>query len=126
MVLYSIQKDFIVGKKTETIKKTKKDGSDYDKIIRRLERENKRLKSENKTLQDALNASEEYLIAISSEKTLQYIFEEIDKKTEVKTKQQCPKCNSEHMKRINLGNIQIVSCSCGYRNRTNESGPTQA
>lgn len=98
-----------------------------EKAIRKLEQKIRRLESEKRSLEIALRKNEEYLIAISTNKTLESIFQEIKDKTDVKIKQDCPKCGSQHMKKINLGTVKVVACiHCDYRNRINESGISQA
>lgn len=112
--------------KTDKICKSCKAEDRESEKIRRLEKENRRLRSENKTLKNAWEATETYLIAISRDKTINDIFQEIEEKTDRKVKEKCPKCGCEEMTRINLGNIKIICCSgCDYRNRVNEKGPAQ-
>lgn len=94
--------------------------------LNRLEKENKRLRSENRTLQNAWQETEEYLVAISEEKDIDQIFDEIDTKTELrKVRQPCPnpKCSSKTMNKRKFDGYSIVSCKkCGYRNRVDERG----
>jgi hypothetical protein len=111
-----------MGNKKVPVKKIK--NNDYEKIISRMERDIAKLKSKNKSLMDALQTTEVYLTAISKDKTVQEIFQEVLDNTEVNVDIKCPKCGSQGMKRINLGHVKIISCSCGYRNRVNEPGPS--
>ena len=112
--------------KKRPLKKTKKGDEHYDKIISRMERDIEKLKAKNKALMDALKTTESYLASISKDKTIQEIFQEVVDNTKINVNEKCPKCNSQGMKRINLGFVKIISCSCGYRNRVNESGISQA
>ena len=94
------------------------------KRLEKLERENKKLKSENKTLQDAWHKTEEYLVAISEGKTIGKIFEEIDTQTNLrKIKKSCPnsKCGGKTLNKRQYEGYHVLSCMrCGYRNRVNE------
>ena len=59
--------------------------------LKRLEREVKKMRSENRTLQDAWYRTEDYLVAISENKTIKEIFNEIDTKTNLrKVRKKCP------------------------------------
>ena len=101
--------------------KSKKKDEDYERIISRMERDIGKLKAKNKSLKNALDETEEYLLAISKDKTLIDIFKEVQDNTAINVHEKCPKCGSMGMKKRNLGNIKIISCKCGYRNRINES-----
>ena len=105
--------------------KTKKGDEAYEKIITRMERDIEKLKAKNKVLMEALKTTEAYLASISKDKTIQEIFQEVLDNTKINITKKCPKCHTEGMKSINLGFIKIISCSCGYRNRVNESGTGQ-
>jgi nitrate/TMAO reductase-like tetraheme cytochrome c subunit len=94
----------------------------YEKIIGRMERDIEKLKAKNTALLNALKETEQYLNNISKDKTIQEIFQEVLDNTKVNVANKCPKCHSEGMKKINLGYVKIISCSCGYRNRINETG----
>ena len=112
-----------MGKK-RTIEPIHKEERESEKI-RRLEKEIRRLKSENKTLTNAWSATEKYLVDISRDKTINDIFQEIVEKADRKMNEKCPKCQCEDMRRINLGAVQIICCSsCDYRNRVNAKGST--
>ena len=121
MVLYSSRVGVFMSGKRVSISKSKKIDEDYERIISRMERDITKLKAKNKTLRAALNITEEYLLSVSKDKTLIDIFKEVQDNTEINVHEKCPKCGSMGMKRINLGNIKIISCLCGYRNRINES-----
>lgn len=98
-----------------------------EKVIARLERDIQKLKSRNKSLEEDLKATAEYLIQISRDKSIEYIQQEIQEKTDVKTDHICPRCKATNMRRINLGIVTIIACGdCDYRNRLNESGTQQA
>ena len=92
--------------------------------IRKLRQENRRLRSENKTLGDAWSKTESYLIAISKDKTIKEIFDELDAKTFTRTiKMKCGKCDNKTMNKRQFNNYFLVYCSrCGYRNRINDTG----
>lgn len=96
-----------------------------DRIIK-LERENKKLRSENRTLKNAWQKTEEYLVAISDNKKIETIFNEIDTKTNLrKIKQKCPNsdCSNNTLNRRKFDGYSVVSCvKCGYRNRVDERG----
>lgn len=101
-------------------------------LIRRLdslERENKKLKSQNKTLNNAWQKTEEYLVAISDKKDIDEIFEEIDTKTNLrKIRKKCPdsKCGGKTMNKRKYDGYYILSCTkCGYRNKVNEKRSSQ-
>lgn len=103
-----------------------------DALIRRLEKlekENKKLKSYNRTLKDAWQKTEDYLVAISEDKDIDEIFEEIDSKTELrKMKKSCPnsKCRNRTLNKRKFDGYHIISClKCGYRNRVNEGRSSQ-
>jgi DNA-directed RNA polymerase subunit M/transcription elongation factor TFIIS len=104
-------------------KHIEKKDDDYEKIINRMERDIEKLKAKNKVLMDALKTTETYLLEISKDKTIQEIFQEVHDNTELNVEEKCPKCGSHGMKKINLGYVNIASCSCGYRNRINGSEP---
>lgn len=104
-------------------KKNKSDDH-YNKIISRMERDIEKLKAKNKSLMAALETTESYLEAISKDKTVHEIFQEVLDNTKVNVSEKCPKCHTAGMKKINLGFVKIISCSCGYRNRVNEPEPT--
>lgn len=112
------------GKK-RPVRKIKKEDGHYDRIINRMDRDIEKLKAKNKVLMEALKATESYLISISKDKTIQEIFQEVIDNTKINVDEKCPKCQAQGMKCINLGFIKIVSCSCGYRNRINESKTNQ-
>ena len=62
--------------------------------IKKLEREIKKLKSEKKTLQNMWQKTENYLTAISENKSIKEIFNEIDTKTDLrKIRKKCPNSN---------------------------------
>lgn len=94
------------------------------KSFHKLEKEIKRLKSENGTLMDAWEITEEYLCAVSEGKTREEIFNEIATKTNLnKIKKKCPapKCGENIMNKKQFDGFYIISCSrCGYRNKVNE------
>ncbi len=96
----------------------------------RLEKELKKIKSQNRTLKDAWQKTEDYLVAISEDKKIEVIFEEIDTKTSLrKVKQECPnsECNSKMMNKRKYDGYDILSClKCGYRNRVNEGRSSKA
>ena len=97
-----------------------------EKVIARLERDINKLKSRNKSLEEDLKTTAEYLMQISRDKTLEFIQQEIQDKTKTKTDMTCPSCRSINMRKINLGAVTIVACGdCEYRNRLNESGSQQ-
>lgn len=111
--------------KSKMIDETAKKEVLVDKI-KRLEKEIKKLRSHNRTLQDAWHKTEDYLIAVSENKSIKEIFDEIDTKTSLrKIKKKCPnsKCGNNTLNKRNYGEYHIISCSrCGYRNRVNEKG----
>ena len=90
--------------------------------IRKLEKESQKLKKENQMLREAWTRTEEYLAAISEDKTIDEIFNEIDTKTTLrKVKKKCPNCSSSHMHQRQYTGFKIISCSrCEYRNRMND------
>jgi len=94
------------------------------RIIKKLKQENKRLRSENKTLEDAWSKTESYLIAISKNKTIKEIFDELDSKTFIRTiKMKCGKCDNKTMNKRQFNKYYLVYCGrCGYRNRVNDTG----
>lgn len=112
----------IMSNKKVTVKKPKKGDEEYEKIISRMGRDIEKLKAKNKALLDTLKTTETYLDSISKDKTVQEIFQEVLDNTKVNVAEKCPRCHTEGLKRINLGFVKIISCSCGYRNRVNESG----
>ncbi|HBI01203.1 MAG TPA: hypothetical protein DDY18_06220 [Flavobacterium sp.] len=111
-----------MGRKKHT-EKPHNNEEKLEKVIVRLERDINKLKSRNKSLEEDLKATAEYLMQISRDKTLDFIQQEIQDKTEVKTDKVCPRCSSTNMRRVNLGVVTIIACGdCEYRNRINESG----
>lgn len=111
-----------MSKKRAVVKTELQQDTEYAKMIRKLEKEIKRLRSENSSLQDALRTTDEYLMAISQDKTIENVFQEIQEKTNVKAKESCPNCKSSNMRKISLGVVRIIACSnCSYRNRINDS-----
>ena len=114
-----------MSNKKVAAEKLKKSEEQYEKIISRMERDIEKLKAKNKALLDALKTTETYLDSISKDKTIQEIFQEVLDNTKVNVAGKCPRCHAEGLKKINLGFVKIISCSCGYRNRINESGPSQ-
>lgn len=109
------------NKKGRIVKNSKKE-EEYEKIISRMERDIEKLKSKNKDLMQALKQTEEHLQLIMKDKAIQEIFQEVVDNTDINVKEKCPKCGTLKMKRVNLGYVKIVVCSCGYRNRVNEPG----
>lgn len=107
--------------KKAVVKKYKKNDTTYEKIISRMERDIDKLKAKNKALEVALKTTESYIESISQDKTIQEIFQEVLDNTKVNAPGRCPKCHKEDMKIVNLGFVKIISCSCGYRNRVNDS-----
>ena len=111
-----------MSKKRVVKQKTHKD-DDYEKQIRKLEKENRRLKSEVKTLQEALNITDDYLVAITKDKTLGEVMQDVKENQDVTIEEKCPNCGNHDMKKINLGTTKIVACTrCPYRNRVHEQG----
>jgi Zn ribbon nucleic-acid-binding protein len=114
-----------VSKKDSIETAIEKNLSLIDKIDK-LMRENKKLRSENRTLKNAWQKTEEYLVAISEEKDIDEIFNEIDTKTNLrKIRKSCPNsgCSSKTMNKRKFDGYSIVSCvKCGYRNRVDERG----
>ncbi len=116
-----------MSKKRVVKQKTHKEDVDYEKQIRKLERENRRLKSDNRSLQEALSITDDYLISITKDKTLEEVMKDVNENKDVTIQEKCPNCGTSEMKKINLGTTKIVACtSCPYRNRLNEPGSTQA
>jgi hypothetical protein len=94
--------------------------------IGRLEREIKKLRSSNRTIKDIWTKTEEYLLAISEEKSLKEIFSEIDTKTSLrKVKKKCPSCSNKQMNKRHYDGYYVISCDCGYRNRVDERGSSK-
>lgn len=113
------------NKRVEIQKNHKKDG-EFEKQIRKLEKELKRLKIENKSLQSALEKTDEYLINMMKDKPLNEVMQDIKENSDAVVREKCPKCGTQEMKKINLGTIKIVTCTrCPYRNRLNEPGSDQ-
>lgn len=104
------------------VKKIKNKDDHYEKIIFRMEIDIKKLKAKIKALTSALESTDSYLTAISKDKTVHEIFQEVLDNTEINVDKKCPKCGSQGMKRVDLGYVKVVSCTCGYRNRINEPG----
>lgn len=98
--------------------------SNLQKTIVKLRKENKRLRSENKTLVNALQTTESYILAISENKTIKQIFNELDTKTFTrKVKMTCSKCDNGTMNKRKFDNYSLVYCSrCGFRNRIDDTG----
>ena len=82
-----------------------------EKLIKRvqnLEKENKRIKSENKTLEYAWIKTKEVILEIESGRPL------------TKLKRKCSNCSSKSMNKIQYDGFCVVACGrCGYRNRIN-------
>jgi len=111
-----------MSSKRISVNRPKNKDDHYEKIIQRMERDIEKLKAKNKMLTEAAETTETYLLAITKDKTIQEIFQEVLDNTKTNIEGRCPKCGSEGMKKINLGHIKVISCSCGYRNRVNEQG----
>ena len=115
-----------MSKKREVEKKIHKKDCDCEKHIRKLERENKRLKAENKTLNDAIRSTDDYLVDMLKDRSVEEIVQSVKDRADTVVQAKCPNCGKNEMKHINLGIIKIVACTgCPYRNRLNESGPSQ-
>lgn len=101
-----------------------------ERKIKRLERDKRKLQSENKTLKDAWEKTEAYLLAISSEKKIETIFDEIDHKTSLtKISKECPNCGNKKMRKTDYNGFTIEICEakgCGYRNRIHARRPKKA
>jgi predicted transcriptional regulator len=130
MVLYKEEthaRDNLMSKKRVAETKILKKETDHDKQIQKLEREIRRLKTENKTLHDAMRKTDEYLIDMVKDKTVEEVMQSIKDNADVVVQEKCPNCGTDEMKKINLGTIKIIACTrCSYRNRLNEPGPSQA
>lgn len=98
--------------------------------IKRLEREKKKLQSENKTLKDAWKKTEEHIHALTKDKSIDEVFQDIEEKTELtKITKECPNCGKRKMRKIQHSGFYIESCenkNCGYRNRINEGRSRKA
>ena len=102
-------------KKSVEKQKTHKEDSRYEKQIATLERENKRLKNDNKNLLDALRKTDEYIFSLVKDKTVAELVQDVKDNV---VKETCPNCGADQMRRVNLGEVVIVACnSCTYRNR---------
>jgi hypothetical protein len=100
--------------------KAQKDEKEYERQIRTLEKENRRLKSENKTLQDLLNKNDSYMYEMVKDQPVEELMIRVRENAPEAVKDKCPNCNCDEMKKINLGTIQIIVCTrCPYRNRLN-------
>lgn len=107
-------------KKSVERQKTQKDEAKYEKQIRSLESEVRRLKNELKTAQEALTRTDDYLIAITKDKTVEQVMKNVKEHTDATVHEKCPKCGTDEMKIINLGAMKLLCCTrCDYRNRIN-------
>jgi len=113
-------------KNADEKKSRQKESKEYEKTIRLLEKENRRLLSEVKTLNKALQDTEEHLFRISEDKTVMETIQQVCEVKPAKSENSCPKCSKSGMKIINLGHIKLLTCTCGYRNRLNGQGLDQA
>lgn len=89
--------------------------------VKKLEKERKKLISDNRTLQNALEKTEEYIMAISKDKNVSHIIDEIESS---KLNKECPNCGNKKMHKTNYGEFYIETCeykNCGYRNRIHEA-----
>lgn len=92
------------------------------KIIRKLEREKKNLKSENKTLDVAWKKTEKQYKKQIQEATLQEVFEYLESGSSIlKTRKKCESCEQCTMKKLSFNGFYIYICgNCNYRKRVDE------
>lgn len=96
--------------------KISKEELKYEKQITTLERENRRLNKENLALKETINKTNEYIMKIVKNKTVEEIVQEV-KSNDVTVKEKCPNCSAKEMKKIE-GEVVIIACTnCDYRNR---------
>jgi len=91
-------------------------------MVKRLEKENKKLKSEYSTLHSAWdNTQEKYKEAIK-DIPLQDIMDHLESNLSlIKMRKMCPDCKEKTLKKIGVGGFHIVVCgNCKYRDRINE------
>jgi len=93
------------------------------KKVKRLEKENRMLRSQKKTLEGAWEKTEDYLISVSNGKTIEQIFKEIGTETKLeRIKEICPNCTRRVMNKQQFEGFYMAYCKCGYRNRVYEEG----
>lgn len=113
-------------KSVEKIKTQKSDGQ-YEKKIKSLEGEIRRLKNELKTAYDALARTDDFLVKMTNSKTVEEVIKDVRDRTDIVVQDNCPNCGKDEMKKVNLGTFTIIVCtSCSYRNRVNAGNqPTE-
>lgn len=114
-----------MNKKRNIYKVSKKDSIEEaieknEKLINRvrnLEKENRRLKSENKTLQKAWYDTEVKLNKEVKDVSLEDVFESIENGIPLKKlRRACKECGCKKVRKLDYTDFEIVICgSCGYR-----------
>jgi len=98
-------------------------------IVRRLERENSKLKSQYKTMETAWGKTEEKYKEAVKDIPLKEIMDSVKNnnplKSKIKNKDECDKCGSKKLKKIIFDGFYVVKCDqCNYRNRVDDN-PTK-
>jgi type IV secretory pathway VirB4 component len=91
--------------------------------IRRLEKENRKLRSENKTLSVAWNKTEKKYKEAVRDIPLQEIFEHLESDVpKRKLRRSCPSCGEKTMKKISFEHFHILICgNCDHRAKIDET-----
>ena len=96
-------------------------------IIRRLEKNNRKIKSQYKTMEDAWHKTEEKYKEAVKDIPLQEIVEHVQSGKQLtlknrSSKRQCSKCKSGELKKTQFDGFHVVVCGkCGYRNRVDDN-----
>jgi len=98
-------------------------------IVRRLEKENNKLKSQYKTMETAWGKTEEKYKEAVKDIPLKEIMDSVKNgnplQVNSKNKDGCGKCGSKKLKKIVFDGFYVVKCDqCSYRNRVDDN-PTK-
>ena len=93
-------------------------------IVRKLEKENRKLKSQYKTMETTWGKTEERYKEAVKDIPLREIMENIETGNLLKgkSKDKCSQCESKKLKKIPFDGFCVVKCDqCGYRNRIDDN-----
>ena len=106
------------GDSKETIDRLKQ-------LLNKQSKELKRLRSENKSLQEAWTKTEEYIQKLTANVSILDMIHESQIGEVKNVTKTCPNCSNRTMKQTTHGSLCMVYCKCGYRNRVNGNGSSE-
>ena len=108
-------------KRTDTIEEAMDKNNKLIRKVKSLEKENKKLRTKNHTLNRAWDETESFLEDVTEGKSLKEIIENVNEGKLKRVRKECPKCGGRKVKKIQFSGFHVVVCEdCKYREKVNE------